>query len=78
VNLNLYVDIENLFNQENILGVQRGTGSVNEDGYLATAPSLVDNETNTEYKREAYRFLLNNPTNWGAPRLMRIGLRFEF
>ena len=78
VNLNLYVDIENLFNQENILGIQRGTGSVNEDGYLATAKSYSDNETDNEYKRESYRYLLNNPGNWGAPRLMRIGLRFEF
>ena len=79
VNLNLYVDIENLFNQENILRVQRATGSVNEDGYLATADALFnDAETDSEYKRDSYRYLLNNPANWGSPRLMRIGLRFEF
>ena len=78
VNLNLYVDVENLFNQENILDVQRGTGSVNEDGYLATSDAQVDVETDNEYKRDAYRYLLNDPSNWGAPRIMRIGLRFEF
>ncbi|MCB0278362.1 MAG: TonB-dependent receptor [Calditrichaeota bacterium] len=78
VNLNIYVDIQNLFNQENVIRVQRSTGLPNEDGYLATAASQNDVETNNNYKRNSYRYLLNDPDRWDAPRVMRFGLRLEF
>ncbi|MCB0280056.1 MAG: hypothetical protein KDD94_11155, partial [Calditrichaeota bacterium] len=72
-----FIEIENLLNTETVLRVYPATGEPDEDGYLATNASMNDNVTDTMYKRQAYRYLLNNPANWGKPRAIRLGLNIQ-
>jgi len=79
-NLNVYLLVTNVFNTENITGVFRATGSPNDDGYLA-APEYA-NEINGQVDPTSYTDLyaakVNNPFNYGAPRTIRLGVRFDF
>ncbi|MBL7963592.1 MAG: carboxypeptidase regulatory-like domain-containing protein [Flavobacteriales bacterium] len=79
-NLNIYLLITNLFNTQNITGVWRATGSPTDDGYLAS-PDFI-NDINTKVDPQSYRDLyaqkVFNPFNFGAPRTIRIGARFDF
>jgi outer membrane receptor protein involved in Fe transport len=78
VEFNVFLDIQNLLNKENILFVYRNTGDAYDDGWLADSRSLSDNETDSDYKRDAYRYLLSDPGNFGKPRTVKLGLRVEF
>jgi hypothetical protein len=76
-NLNIYLLVTNVFNTENITGVYRYTGSPNNDGYLA---QLTDQ---TQIDPQAFRDLYTakifyNNGNYGAPRTIRLGVRFDF
>ncbi|MCU0318611.1 MAG: carboxypeptidase-like regulatory domain-containing protein [Flavobacteriales bacterium] len=75
-NLNVYLLVTNLFNTQNILGVYRFTGSPTSDGYLSqlTDRSQVDPDS----YRDLYTERINNPFNFGAPRTIRLGVRFDF
>jgi hypothetical protein len=79
-NLNVYLLVTNVFNTENITGVWRATGSPTDDGYLA-APQF-QNEINTQTDPQSYSDLyalkVQNPFNFGAPRTIRLGVRFDF
>ncbi|MBL7986178.1 MAG: carboxypeptidase-like regulatory domain-containing protein [Flavobacteriales bacterium] len=80
VNLNVYLLVSNVFNTGNITGVYRATGSPDDDGYLA-APQYqpnIDNQNDPQSFRELYALKVNNPFNLGAPRTIRLGLRFDF
>lgn len=75
-NLNIYLLITNVFNTENITGVYRYTGSPTNDGFLAelTDRSQIDPES----YRDLYTNKVTNPFNFGAPRTIRLGVRFDF
>lgn len=79
-NLNVFLLVTNVFNTENITGVWRATGSPTDDGYLA-APQF-QNEINTQTDPQSYSDLyalkVQNPFNFGAPRTIRLGVRFDF
>jgi outer membrane receptor protein involved in Fe transport len=75
-NLNVYLLVTNVFNTENIVGVYRYTGSPNNDGYLA---QLTDRtQIDPDAYRDLYAIKINNPGNYGAPRTVRLGVRFDF
>jgi CarboxypepD_reg-like domain/TonB-dependent Receptor Plug Domain len=75
-NLNIYLLVTNVFNTENITGVYRYTGSPNNDGYLA---QLTDRtQIDPDAYRDLYTTKINNPGNFGAPRTIRLGVRFDF
>ncbi|MES2629194.1 MAG: hypothetical protein V4616_09540 [Bacteroidota bacterium] len=79
-NLNVYVNINNLFNNKNILGVYRNTGSPTDDGYL-TDPrytALIAQTQNQAAYRDLYALSLLNPGNYNAPRTIRLGVRLDF
>lgn len=75
-NLNVYLLVTNAFNTENIVRVYRFTGSPTSDGYLSqlTDRSQVDPDS----YRDLYTERINNPFNFGAPRTIRLGVRFDF
>lgn len=75
-NLNIYLLITNVFNTENITGVYRYTGSPTNDGYLAQLNDYT--QTDPYSFRDLYTVKVNNPGNFGAPRTIRLGLRFDF
>jgi len=78
--LNFYLDLQNLFNTQNVITVYRATGNPNDDGYLAAAQSQVDiaNQTNEQSFRDLYSVKANNPANFSIPRRFRVGLMLNF
>ncbi|MEO8067398.1 MAG: carboxypeptidase regulatory-like domain-containing protein [Flavobacteriales bacterium] len=79
-NLNIYLLVTNVLNTRNVTGVWRGTGAADDDGYLA-APQYQDAinaQVNSDSYRDLYALKVNDPGNYGAPRTVRLGLRFDF
>ena len=75
-NLNIYLLVTNVFNTENIVGVYRYTDSPVNDGFLA---ELTDrNQIDPDAFRDLYAIRVNNPFNFGIPRTIRLGVRFDF
>jgi hypothetical protein len=78
--LNVYFQILNLFNAENILFVYPATGNPDDDGYLAASEwqTQINQQLNPESYRELYELALDRPGNYSLPRRIRIGLAFSF
>jgi hypothetical protein len=78
--LNVYVRVTNILNTSNILNVYRATGNANDDGYLAASDSQssIQNQLDEEAFREMYFMKVNNPYNYGLPRTIRLGVKFDF
>lgn len=79
-NLNIYVLVNNVFNTEMITGVYRATGSPDDDGFLASSQyaSYIASKNNPQSYRDLYALKVNTPYNYGAPRTIRLGARFDF
>ena len=78
--LNVYVQVLNLFNTRNILGVYAFTGNPDDDGYLTSSQAqqqlALTNSPNAFI--DMYNIRMNNPGNYSLPRQTRIGLLFSF
>jgi hypothetical protein len=79
-NLNVYVQVLNLFNRKNVLGVYNFTGSPDDDGYLSSAQAMSQLAISNSALafRDMYNIRMNNAANFSIPRQIRIGLLFEF
>ena len=79
-NLNIYLLLTNVFNTQNITGVYRFTGSPNNDGFLASAQAQpqIAAQVDPAAFSDLYSLNVNNPNNFGAPRTIRLGVRFDF
>jgi hypothetical protein len=79
-NLNVYIWVTNLLNTRNVRSVYRFTGIPNDDGYLAsaTAQQNINSQINPDSFRNYYSMYVNNPNNYGQPRQIRLGVRFDF
>jgi len=75
-NLNIYLLVTNVFNTENIVGVYRYTGSATNDGFLAQLNDRT--QIDPDSFRDLYTLKINDPGNFGAPRTIRLGVRFDF
>ena len=78
--LQLYVNIQNLFNIQNIVDVYRATGSPNDDGYL-TSPlyqSQILSQINPSSYINYYNMKVNDPYNYSMPRRIRFGAILMF
>ena len=95
-NLNVYLQILNLFNTRNVINVHNYTGSPTDDGYLSSNFGI--NEINQKYAQSAaygqgFTTLYNaklsggaagnsagtaTGSNFGLPRMIRLGLQFDF
>jgi outer membrane receptor protein involved in Fe transport len=60
-------------------GIYEATGIADDNGWLSTpdGQSWVANNGG-EPAAELYRAFINHPYNWGTPRQIRLGLRFDF
>ena len=79
-NLNVFLLVTNVFNTRNVIGVYRATGSPDDDGYLA-APEFQNEiaaQVDSQSYTDLYSVRVNNPFNFGAPRTIRLGVRFDF
>jgi outer membrane receptor protein involved in Fe transport len=75
-NLNVFLLVTNVFNTQNIIGVFRYTGSPVNDGFLA---ELTDRtQVDPDAYRDLYALKVNDPFNFGLPRQIKLGVRFDF
>ncbi len=79
-NLNVYLQVLNLFNTKNVLNVYNYTGTPDDDGYLSSnqAQAAIAQANSAASFIDLYSIRMNNPTNYNTPRQIRIGLLFEF
>lgn len=82
-NLNIYLQVLNVLNTRNVLGVYNFTGQADDDGYLSSAQAqaaLAVTNSAAAYS-DMYRIRMSNGPNanhYSIPRQIRIGLLFEF
>ena len=78
--LNVYVQILNVLNTQNIISVYRYTGNADDDGYLAAAEhqAAINSYNDTQSFRDLYSTRINNPYNYVLPRRVRLGVMFSF
>lgn len=78
--LNVYVRVTNMFNIINVLNVYRATGNPDDDGYLAASQfqASIQNQLDEQSFRDYYTLKVQNPSNFGIPRTIRLGVKFDF
>ncbi len=78
--VNVYLQVQNLFNTKNIISVYRATGNPEDDGYLTASAS--QNQINTKNDPQSfidlYQIKVNNPSHYSLPRMMNLGLQISF
>lgn len=79
-NLNIYLQVLNLLNNRNVLGVYSFTGNPDDDGYLVSTQgaSTLKSAVNQQSFIDLYNIYINNPGNYSRPRVIRIGLLLDF
>lgn len=78
--LNVYVQILNVLNTKNVMGVYRATGNPDDDGFLS-APEYqaqINEQLDPQAYADFYSMLVNSPYNYSRPRVIRLGVIFEF
>ena len=76
-NFEVYMQLLNVLNTQNILGVYSYTGSPNDDGYLSSpqGQNAIQFQTNAQSYADLYNINLANPGLFSLPRRIRLGLR---
>jgi len=79
-NLNVYVQVLNVLNAENIQNVYAFTGNPDDDGYLNAAQfqNEIRQRVNEQSFRDQYGLRLQNPFNYELPRRIRLGAQLSF
>ena len=76
----VYLQVQNLLDARNVLGVYAYTGSPEDDGYL-TSPqgeAAIQFQTNAQSYVDLYNVSMANPGFFTLPRRMRLGIRIGF
>ena len=78
--MNVYFQILNLLNSQNITNVYRFTGNPDDDGYLNAAQFQQDiaAQNDPQAFTELYLMKINDPRYYALPRRIRLGLMFNF
>ncbi|PLW97692.1 MAG: hypothetical protein C0593_07920 [Marinilabiliales bacterium] len=78
--LNVYLQVLNLLDTENVMGVYAATGNPDDDGYLAAAEyqSQISQQLDPDAYRALYALRINSPGNYSSPRQIRIGMMLNF
>ncbi len=78
--MNIYLEVLNVLNSKNILGVYRSTGNPDDDGYLAASEyqAGINAQVNPETFRLLYSYRVDSPYNYSLPRRIRFGVAFGF
>ena len=78
--LNVYLQLLNVLNSTNTIGVYSTTGNPNDDGYLSAAQnqSTIGTQTDPQSYRDLYSVMTNNPYNYSLPRRIRLGVILNF
>ena len=80
--LNVYFQVMNVLNTQNIIDVYHYTGNPDDDGYLSSATGQQFLETGSLASADAfvdqYNMKVNSPANYSLPRRARLGLKLDF
>ena len=78
--LNVYLQVLNILNAQNIMSVYAATGNPDDDGYLAAAEyqSQINSQLDPQAYRDMYSIRVNSPYNYSSPRMIRIGVGINF
>jgi outer membrane receptor protein involved in Fe transport len=78
--VNVYLQVQNLMDAQNIVSVYRYTGLPNQDGYLQSpsGKSEASNSASQQAFIDQYTVKLNNPANYVSPRFIRLGASVNF
>lgn len=78
--LEVYLQIFNLFDTQNITGVYAFTGSPSDNGYLSSsaAEAQISQQANARSYVDLYNRSINNSGFYGLPRRVRLGLSYNF
>ena len=79
-NLNIYMQINNVFNIVNVVNVYGATGNPDDDGYLNTdlGRRAVSQQVSPLAYTDYYNMAVVNPYFYSTPRTIRLGIRFDF
>lgn len=79
-NLNIYLQVLNLLNTRNVLGVYSYTGNPDDDGFLASplGQNTANSSASAAGYTDQYNIYINNPSNYARPRTIRIGVLLDF
>ncbi|MFQ6677402.1 MAG: TonB-dependent receptor domain-containing protein [Fidelibacterota bacterium] len=77
--LNVYLQVENVFNSEIVKDVYAATGEPGNDNWLSTAEGKAVwlDKYGESIGADLYNAKISHPYNWGAPRQIRFGLRIN-
>lgn len=78
--LNVYLQMLNALNTQNVLGVYSATGTANDDGFLAAAEwqTLIAANPDEQSYRDLYTAKVQTPFNYSLPRRFRLGIQLNF
>ena len=76
-NFEIYVQMLNVLNTQNVLGVYPYTGSPSDDGYLSSpqGQNAIQFQASAQSFADLYNISLANPGLFSLPRRIRLGLR---
>jgi len=76
-NFEVYLQVLNVLNAANVLGIYPFTGSADDDGYLSSpqGQQAIAFTANAQAFSDLYTMRMVNPTNFSTPRLLRLGVR---
>jgi hypothetical protein len=77
-NLDVYLWVLNLFEQDNHLTVYTSSGSAETTNFLSSEEGQSALATNGEDYARLYRLAERNPNLHGGPRLVRLGAKLSF
>jgi len=78
--LNIYIQVLNLLDARNILGVYAFTGNATDDGFLADADkqTYISERRDEQSFRDLYSAKVDNGANFALPRRIRLGIQLNF
>ena len=78
--MNVYLQVLNLFDTQNILNVYSATGNADDDGYLSAErwQTNIESKIDSQAFRTMYAMRINDPGNYTTPRRIRLGINFKF
>jgi hypothetical protein len=78
--LNIYIQVLNLLDANNILGVYSATGNPDDDGFLASADQqqFISQQPSEEAFRDQYNTKVATPFNYALARRIRLGILLNF
>ncbi len=79
-NLNVYLEISNLFNNKGVISVYSETGNPDDDGYLSNSKNqvFINAQNDPEAFRNYYSMYANYPYNYVYARTIHLGLQLSF